>query len=122
MKVESRKEENEDKDYENKYENEDEDDYYENKYENKNEDDDDDDETMDQNEIIIKKWSFRWNYWQIKIIWRPNKIIKKVKNLEGYYSITDFGDKELKFKIFKPKLAHLSNEIDEDLFEQIFGQ
>ena len=29
-------------------------------------------------------------------------------------------DTELKFKIFKLKLAHLSNEIDEDLFEQIF--
>ena len=52
MKVESRKEENEDKDYENKFENEDEDDYFENKYENKNEDDD---ETMDQNEIIKEK-------------------------------------------------------------------
>ena len=32
----------------------------------------------------------------------------------------DFGDKELKPKIFKLKLAHLSNESDEDLFEQIF--
>ena len=35
--------------------------------------------------------------------------------MEGY------GDKELEFKIFKIKLAHLSNEIDEKLFEQIFG-
>ena len=35
--------------------------------------------------------------------------------MEGY------GDKELEFKIFKLKLAHLSNEIDENLFEQIFG-
>ena len=49
------------------------------------------------------------------------KSIKKVENLEEYYFISDFGDKELKFKIFKLKLAHLSNEIDEDLFEQIFG-
>ena len=48
------------------------------------------------------------------------KSIKKVENLEEYYFINDFGDKELKFKIFKLKLAHLSNEIDEDLFEQIF--
>ena len=31
-----------------------------------------------------------------------------------------YDDKELKFKIFKLKLAHLSNEIDENLFEQIF--
>ena len=46
---------------------------------------------------------------------------KKVENLEEYYFINDFGHKELKFKIFKLRLAHLSNEIDEDLFEQIFG-
>ena len=43
------------------------------------------------------------------------KSIKKVENLEESYFINDFGDKK-----FKPKLAHLSNEIDEDLFEQIF--
>ena len=49
------------------------------------------------------------------------KSIKKVENLEEYYFINDFDDKELKFKIFKLKLAHLSNEIDENLFEQIFG-
>ena len=45
--------------------------------------------------------------------------LEKVENLEEYYFINDFDDKELKFKIFKLKLAHLSNEIDEDLFEQI---
>ena len=49
------------------------------------------------------------------------KSIKKVENLKEYYFINNFDDNELKFKIFKLKLAHLSNEIDEDLFEQIFG-
>ena len=49
------------------------------------------------------------------------KSIKKVENLEEYYFINDFDDKELKFKIFKLKLAHLSNDIDENLFEQIFN-
>ena len=49
------------------------------------------------------------------------KSIKKVENLEEYYFINNLDDKELKFKIFKLKLAHLSNEIDEKLFEQIFG-
>ena len=33
----------------------------------------------------------------------------------------DFDDKELKFKIFKLKLADMSNEIDEELCEQIFN-
>ena len=60
---------------------------------------------------------FRLNIWQIKIIWRSNKIGKKSKNLDYYYYVNDFGYKELKFKIFKVNLAHLSNEIDEDLFE-----
>ena len=32
----------------------------------------------------------------------------------------DFDDKELKFKIFKLKLAGMSNQIDEELCEQIF--
>ena len=33
----------------------------------------------------------------------------------------DFSDKELKFKYFKIELADMSNDIDEKLFEQIFG-
>ena len=33
----------------------------------------------------------------------------------------DYDDKELKSKIFKLKLAHLSNIIEEKLFEKIFG-
>ena len=33
----------------------------------------------------------------------------------------DYDDKELKSKIFKLTLAHLSNIIDKKVFEQIFG-
>ena len=43
------------------------------------------------------------------------KSIKKVENLNEYYFIDDCGDKELEFKIFKLKLAHLSNIIDKKL-------
>ena len=49
------------------------------------------------------------------------KSIEKVENLKEYYFINDIGDKELKFKIFNLRLAHLSNIIDKKLFEQIFG-
>ena len=49
------------------------------------------------------------------------KSIKKVENLDEYYFTDDYGDKELEFKIFKLKLAHLSNIIDKKLFIQIFG-
>ena len=49
------------------------------------------------------------------------KFLKKVGNLNEYWFTNDYGDKELKFKIFKLRLAHLSNIIDEKIFEQIFG-
>ena len=49
------------------------------------------------------------------------KSLKKVENLDDYYYDSNFDDKELKYKYFKIKLAHLSNEIDETLFKQIFG-
>ena len=73
------------------------------------------------NNNTIKKWYFRWSNWQIKIIWRTNKIVKKREDLTGFYPYKDFGDKELKSKYFKIKLADMSNEIDEKLFKQIFG-
>ena len=106
----------------NKNENEDEDDDYENKNEDDYENEDDNDETMSQNEIIKnlndildeiidKSKSFE----------EQIKSIRKVENLNEHYYMEGYGDKELEFKIFKIKLAHLSNEIDEKLFEQIFG-
>ena len=50
------------------------------------------------------------------------ELLKKVKNLEEYCFTNDFDDKEeSEPKIFKLRLAHLSNKIDEDLFEQIIG-
>ena len=79
------------------------------------------DETVDQNEknIIIKKLNDHLD----KIIDKSKsfedqiKSIRKIKNLDDYYYVNDFGDKKLKFKIFKLKLAHLSNDIVENLFE-----
>ena len=47
--------------------------------------------------------------------------LEKVENLYNYYTINDFDDKELEFKIFKLKLAYLSKIIGKKLFEQIFG-
>ena len=47
--------------------------------------------------------------------------IKKLEDLKEYLLMKDFDDKELKFKYFKIQLADMSNEIDEKLFEQIFG-
>ena len=49
------------------------------------------------------------------------KLFKKVKNLNEYWHCSGYGDKELKFKIFKLNLANCSNFIDEELFAEIFG-
>ena len=46
------------------------------------------------------------------------KSIRKVENLNEYYFINDYGDKELEFKIFELKLAYLSNIISKKLFKQ----
>ena len=43
--------------------------------------------------------------------------LQKLEGLKEYQFIKDFDDKELKFEIFQLKLADMSNEIDEKLFE-----
>ena len=114
LKSEGQKDENE-----NKNDNENDENENENGSDNANENDD---ETMSQNEkikllndlldeIIDKSKSFEDQI----------ESLEKVENLEEYYFINDFDDKELESKIFKLKLAHLSNIIDKKLFEQIFG-
>ena len=82
-------------------------------------------ETTNQNEknIRIKKLNDHLD----KIIDKSKSfeeqitLLEKVENLEEYYFISDFDDKELDFKIFELKLAHLSNIIGKKLFEQISG-
>ena len=47
--------------------------------------------------------------------------LKKREDLKVYWLYDDYDDKELKSKHFKIQVADMSNEIDEKLFEQIFG-
>ena len=99
-------------------------------YENEDEDDcdyedEDDGETMDQNkksEIIKEKNDTLDEIIDIsKSFEEQIESLKKLERLKGYWPYKDFGDKELKSKYFKIELADMSNEIDEKLFEQIFG-
>ena len=48
---------------------------------------------------LLKKINFLFEYWNM-----------------GYYN----DDKDLNLKIFKLKFAHISNDIDEKLFEEVF--
>ena len=88
----------------------------ENDNENENKDDNENDNNIIKqlndslDEIIDKSKSFD----------NQKKSIRKVENLNEYWFVHDYGDKELEFKIFKLKLAHLSNIIDKRLFKQIF--
>ena len=116
-KVESRKEENED--YENededyKYENEDEDYEYENENENE-------DESMSQKKIKNLNDNLDEIIDKSKLFEDQIESLKKIEDLKEHFPYKDFGDKELKSKYFKIQLADMSNEIDEKLFELIFG-
>ena len=90
-------------------------------YENKDKDDDyeyEDHKTIDQNEIIKEK-----NDDSDKIIDKSKSFEDQIKSLkkEKIYPDKDYDDKEIKHKYFKIKLAAMSNEIDDKLFEKIFG-
>ena len=118
QKSENYENENEYEDYENKneyedYENKNE---YEYKMENKNED-----KSIDQNKIKGSNDILDETIDKSKSFEEQIKLFKKRQDLEGFYPYNDFGDKELKSKYFKIELAKMSNDIDEKLFEEIFG-
>ena len=99
---------------------ENEDDDYKNEYENENEVDD---ETTSQNKKknkIIKDLNANLDKVidKSKLFEEQTELFKKLEGLKGYFP---YNDKESKSKYFKIQLADMSNEIDEKLFEQIFG-
>ena len=110
--------------YENENENEDNENENEDNEKEKENENENDDETMSKNK---KKEIKRLNDDFDKIIDKSKsfedqiKSIRKVKNLNEYYDMLDYDNEELKFKIFKLQIAHLSNIINKKLFEQIFG-
>ena len=107
--------------------------------------DENNNENEDDDNVIKNIKTFKWVWWKNKSKQKKNKIIRKVndhldeiidksksfeeqikslkkgKDPEGFYPYNDFGDKELKSKYFKIELAKLSNDVDEKLFEEIFG-
>ena len=91
-----------------------------------NEDDEskieDDDETMSQSKIT-KELNDHLDKIidQSKSFEEQMKSLKKREDLKGFWPNNDHGDKELKSKYFKIKLADILNTHDEKLFETIFG-
>ena len=88
-----------------------------------NDDEDDHENENNQTLIIIKEL----NDCLDEIIGKSKSFeeqiqsIRKVENLNEYWIIEDYSDKELESKIFELTLAHLSNIIDKKVFKQIFG-
>ena len=94
-------------------------------------DDDDDDDDNDDNHdhdydeqyYIIKQLN---NYFKTvdktKSLKQQIEILKKRDFLDEYWHIGYYhDDKELNLKIFKAKAAYILNDLDEQLFEKIFG-
>ena len=93
----------------------DKDDYYDDENE-------DDDETMSQNKIIKELNDALYEIIdKSKSFEEQIKLLEKREDLKGFWPYNDFGDKELKFKYFKIKLADMSKEIEKKLFKEIFG-
>ena len=67
-----------------------------------------DDETMSQNEIKKLNDHFDKMIDKSKSFEEQIKSLKEIEDLDEYYSINDFDDKELKSKIFKLKQALLT--------------
>ena len=96
----------------------------ENDNESANDDDDDDeDKDKDDNYYIIKQLN---NYFkatdETKSFKEQIEILKTKDFLDEYWHFGyHHGNKELNFKIFKAKAAHILNDLDEQLFKKIFG-
>ena len=70
---------------------------------------------------LNNKWQFKTTD-QTKSLEEQIEILKTKDFLDEYWYVGYYhGDKELNYKIFKAKAAHLLNDLDEQLFEKIFG-
>ena len=96
----------------------------ENKNENKNENEsknENENENDDEQCYEIKQLNI-WFKTIDKIKSFKEQILKTKYFLDGYWHVGCYHcDKELNYKIFKAKAAHLPNDLDKKLFEKIFG-
>ena len=95
----------------------------ENDYHDNNDDDHDDDDDKDEDYYIKKQLN---NYFktidETKSFEEQIELLKKRDFLDEYWHMGYYhDDKELNLKIFKAKAAHILNDLDEQLFDKIFG-
>ena len=89
----------------------------ENKNENENENESDDGQYfLKQINNNFKKIN------ETKLLEDQINVLKKVPNLNGYWYNEYYEDnKYINIRLFKLKLAHVLNDVDDNLFKEIFG-
>ena len=86
-------------------------------------DDNDDDDNDDKDEITVKE--INSNFEKIdetKSFINQIYMLKEIPWLNDYWYIEYYEDnKETNLRLFKLKLAHILNDVDDNLFKEIFG-
>ena len=96
--------------------NNDNDDNDDNDYDNDDDDDDDDNITVKEITNNFKKID------ETKSFEDQIDILKKIPWLNDYWYMDYYEDnKETNLRLFKLKFAHIFNDVDDDLFKEIFG-
>ena len=96
--------------------NNDNDDNDDNDYDNNDDDDDDDNITVKEITNNFKKID------ETKSFEDQIDILKKIPWLNDYWYMDYYEDnKETNLRLFKLKFAHIFNDVDDDLFKEIFG-
>ena len=88
-----------------------------------NDDDNDDDDNDDKDEITVKE--INSNFEKIdetKSFINQIYMLKEIPWLNDYWYIEYYEDnKETNLRLFKLKFAHIFNDVDDNLFKEIFG-
>ena len=83
--------------------------------EHNNNNDDDDDYKIKEINNIFKMID------ETKLFEEQKNLLREMDDLDLYWHMKYNYDKELNLKIFKLKYAHISEDLDENLFEETFG-
>ena len=94
----------------------------EDNYDNDNDDDNDDDD--DDDNITVKEINNDFKkIGETKSFEEQIDIFKKIPWLNDYWNMFYYEDnKETSLRLLKLKFAHILNDVDDNLFKEIFGQ
>ena len=90
---------------------------------NENENEDENENENDDEQYYVKQINNNFkNVDETKSVKDQIDILKKIQCLDDYWYIEHYEDnKETNLRLFKLKLAHVFNDVDDNLFKEIFG-